>query len=135
LEEDLMPLPVLASPLAMIGPTTSTEKLKGSTSLLTSAQCYVENNIKKIMELIIEAWDMSKSMVSFGIRAHVFHEYLQEDLKKKEGFYLDVVVPFGVKVTNMTELRRREEDLPSLNQIKQLNACWKEKVKNLNGIV
>jgi hypothetical protein len=35
----------------------------------------------------------------------------------------------------MMELRRREEDIPSPNRIKQLNACWKEKVKNLNGIV
>jgi hypothetical protein len=128
LDEDLMPLPILASPLAMIGPTTPT-------SLLTSARGYVEKNIKKIMELITEAWEMSKSMVSFGMRAHVFHEYLQEDLKKKQGFYLDAVVPFGVKVTNMTELRRREEDLPYPNGIKQLNACWKEKVKNLNCIV
>jgi endo-alpha-1,4-polygalactosaminidase (GH114 family) len=56
-------------------------------------------------------------------------------LKNEEGFYLDTVVPFGVKVTNMTEFKRREDDIPSLNQIKQLNACWKEKVKNLNGIV
>jgi hypothetical protein len=135
LEEALMPLPVLASPLAMIGPTTPATKLKGSASLLTSARGYVEKNIKKIMELITEAWEMSKSMVSFGTRAHAFHEYLQEDLKNEEGFYLDAVVPFGFKVTNMTELRRREEDLPSPNWIKQLNACWKEKVKNLNIIV
>ena len=97
-----MPLPILSIPLAMIRPTTSTEKLKGSTSLLTSARGHVENNIKKIMELITEAWEMSKSMVSFGMRAHTFHEYLQVDLKNEEGFYLDAVVPFGVKVTNMT---------------------------------
>jgi hypothetical protein len=32
-------------------------------------------------------------------------------------------------------LRRREEDIPSPNQINQLNAYWKEKVKKLNGIV
>jgi endo-alpha-1,4-polygalactosaminidase (GH114 family) len=95
----------------------------------------VEKNIKKKIELIIEAWDMSKIMVSFGTRVHAFHEYLQEDLKNEEVFYLDTVVPFGFKVTNMTYLRRREEDLPSLNHIKQLNACWKEKVKNLNIIV
>jgi hypothetical protein len=87
------------------------------------------------MELITEAWEMSKSMVSFGTRACTFHEYLQEDLKNENGFYLDEVVPFGFKVTNMTKLRRREEYLPSLNQIKQLNACWKENVKNLNIIV
>jgi hypothetical protein len=54
---------------------------------------------------------MSKSMVSFGTREHAFHEYLQEDLKNEEGFYLDAIVPFGFKVTNMIDLRRREEDL------------------------
>jgi hypothetical protein len=134
LEEALMPLPMLASPLAMIGPTTLVEKLKGLTILLTSSQGYVEKNIKKRMELIREDWEMSKSMVSFGTRAHAFQEYLQENLKNEEGFYLDAVVPFGVNVTNMTELRIREEYLPSLNRFKKLNACWKEKVKNLNGI-
>jgi hypothetical protein len=66
------------------------------------------------MELITEAWEMSKSMVSFGTRAHAFHEYMQEDLKNEQGFYLDAVIPFGIKVTNMKELRRIEEDLPSL---------------------
>jgi hypothetical protein len=67
------------------------------------------------MELIIEAWEMSKSMVSFGMRAHTFHEYLLVDLKNEEGFYLNVIVPFGFKVTNMTELRIIYEDIPSPN--------------------
>jgi hypothetical protein len=58
LEEDLIPLLVLDSPLAMIGPTTLAKKLKGTTSLLTPVVGYVEKNIKKIMELIIEAWEM-----------------------------------------------------------------------------
>jgi hypothetical protein len=71
-----MHIPILASPLAMIEPTTLAMKLKGSTSLLTSVKGYVENNIKKRMELIADAWEMSKSMVSFGKRAHAFHEYL-----------------------------------------------------------
>jgi hypothetical protein len=35
----------------------------------------------------------------------------------------------------MTELRRREEDLPSPSRTKQLNVCWKEKIKKLNNIV
>jgi hypothetical protein len=35
----------------------------------------------------------------------------------------------------MTKSKRRQEDLPSLDQIDQLNACWKEKLKNLIGIV
>jgi hypothetical protein len=78
----------------------------------------VENNIKKRMVLITEAWENSKNMISFSSRVHGFHEYLQVDLKNEEGFYLDVVVPFGVKVSNMTELRRREQDVPSPSQIK-----------------
>jgi hypothetical protein len=82
LEEALMPLPILSSPFTMIGPTTPATKLKGSLSLLTSSRCYVEKNIKKIMELITEAWEMSKNMVSFGTRAHAFHEYLQAGFEK-----------------------------------------------------
>jgi hypothetical protein len=102
LEEALMPLPVLASPLAMIGPTTPAVKLKGYSSLLISSRGYVEKNIKKRMELITEAWEMSKNKVSFGTREHAFHEYLQEDLKNEQGFYLDTAVSFSFKVTNMT---------------------------------
>jgi hypothetical protein len=60
---------------------------------------------------------------------------LQDDIKNEEGFYIDVVLPFGTKVSNMMELRRREEDFPSSSQIKQLNDCWKETIKNLNNIV
>jgi hypothetical protein len=35
MEDTLMPLPLLASPLTIVGPTTPTAKLKGSSSLLT----------------------------------------------------------------------------------------------------
>jgi hypothetical protein len=73
-------------------------------------------------------------MISFGSRAHAFHEYLQADLKNEECFYLDVMVPFGVKVSNMSELKIRE-DLPYPSWIKQLNSCWKEKINNLNNII
>jgi hypothetical protein len=87
------------------------------------------------MSLIIEAWEIPKNIISFGSREHAFHEYLKAYLKNEEGFYIDVVLPFEIKVSNMTELKRREEDLPSPSRIKQLNACWKEKIKNLNNIV
>jgi hypothetical protein len=134
LEETLMPLPLLGSPLEIVGATMPTTKLKGSSSLLTSAKSYVENNIKKIMALIIESWEISKNMIYFGSRVHAFHEYLQTVQKNEEVFYLDFVVLFGVKVSNMSELRRREEDLPSPIQIKQLSTCWKEKINNLNNV-
>jgi hypothetical protein len=116
-----MPLPLFDTPLEMVESIALASNLKGSATLITLARDYVENNIKKIMELIIEAWKMSKNMVSFAKRAHVFHEYLQADLKNEQGFYLDAVLPFGVEVTSMTESRRRQEDLPSLDRIDPLN--------------
>ena len=69
------------------------------------------------------------------MRAHTFHEYLHAALKSEEGSYLDAVVPFDFKVSNMKKFIRREGDIPSPNWIKQLNTWWKENVKNLNIIV
>jgi hypothetical protein len=135
LEEALIPMPLLANPLAIAMPATPAAKLKGSSSLLTSCRGYVENNIKKRMELITEAWETSQTMTSLGTRAHNLLEHLQADLKDEEHFYLDRVLPFHTIVNNMTETRRRQQDLPSKNRISQLNACWKEKVKNLHLIV
>jgi hypothetical protein len=135
LENALMPLPILESPLSMVKPTTPTIKLKGSSSLLKTIRSYVDKTIKKRMSLITEAWEVSKNIVSFSSRAHAFHEYLHADLKNEEGFYVDVVLPFGIKVSKLIELKRREEDLPSPSRIKQLNSCWKEKINNLNNIV
>jgi hypothetical protein len=135
LEEALIPTPLFASPLAKTMPATPAAKLKGSSSLLTSCRGYVEKNIKKRMELITEAWETSQNIASFRTRAHALHEHLQADLKNEERFYLETVIPFGNHVINISDLRRRQEDLPSPNRIKQLKACWKEKVKNLHLIV
>jgi hypothetical protein len=117
LENSLMPLPILQSPFSMVKPTIPIIKLKGSSSLPTSVRSYVEKNIKKRMSLIIEAWELYKNIVSFGSREHAFHEYLQADLKNEEGFHADVIFPFGIKFSNMTELKRRKEDLPSPSRI------------------
>jgi hypothetical protein len=56
---------------------------------------------KKRMTLITEACEISKNIVSFGSRAHSFHKYFQADLKNEEGFYIDVVLPFGKKFSNI----------------------------------
>jgi hypothetical protein len=138
LEEALIPMPLLASPLAIampVTPYTPATKLKGSSSFLASCRGYVEKNIKKIMELITEAWETSQIMDSLGRRAHNLLELLQMDLKNEETFYLDTVIPFSFHVNNMADTTRRQHDLPSKSQITQLEACWKEKVKNLYLIV
>jgi len=80
LEENLIPLPLLSSPLKIVRPTTSIAKLKGSSRLLTSSRSYVERNIKKIMALITKAWEISKKIASFGVREYAFHEYLKANL-------------------------------------------------------
>jgi hypothetical protein len=60
LETSLMHLPILASPLTMIKPTTPGIKLMRSSSFLTTVQNYVEKNIKNRMSLIKEAWEYLK---------------------------------------------------------------------------
>jgi hypothetical protein len=95
----------------------------------------VENNIKKIMELVTEACKTSQTITSLGTRAHSLLQHLQAELKDEENFYLKTVLPFGTNVNNMTEMKRREQDLPSKKWIGQLNACWKEKVNKLHLIV
>jgi hypothetical protein len=74
--------------------------------------------LKNRMPLVMEACEVSKNIVSFGLRVHAFHEYIQVDIKNEEGFYRDDVIPFGINVSNMTETKRREEYFPSPNQIK-----------------
>ena len=49
LEEDFILTVVFANPLAKNMLATPANKLKGSSSLLTSCRGYVEKNIKKIM--------------------------------------------------------------------------------------
>jgi hypothetical protein len=86
------------------------------------------------MELVTKAWKRSQTITSLGNRAHSLLEHLQAELKDEEIFFLKTVIPFSKIVNNMTETKRRE-GLPSKNWIGQLNACWKEKVKNLHLIV
>jgi hypothetical protein len=95
-------MPLFASPLVIAMSATLVAKLKGSSSLLTSCRGYGERNINKIMELITQAWETSQSMASLGTRAHDLRKHLQADLKNEESFYIDMVIPFGVHVNNMT---------------------------------
>jgi hypothetical protein len=115
LEESFIPMPFLANPLAIAMPANLVAKLKGSSSLLASCRGYLENIIKKRMELITEALETSQTMTSLGMREHNLLEHLQGNLKDEEHFYLDRVLPFGTIVNNMTEMRRRQQDLSSIN--------------------
>jgi hypothetical protein len=127
-------MPLLVNPLAIAMLSTPRPNVKASSTLLTSCKGYVENNIKKRVELVTEAWKISQTITSLGTRAHSLLELLQAELKDEENLFLKMAIPFGKIVNNMTKTRR-EEDIPSKNCIGQLNACWKEKLKNLHLIV
>jgi hypothetical protein len=140
LKATLMPPPILASPVAMIWPEKifpetpeSSARVKGISSLIIATRHFFEENIKKRMYLILELWDLSKSFASIGLRIQNTREYLNIDLKNDEGFYIDGVVMFAVKVSVMTERMRNQEDLPSPSCKKQLKACWIERINVLKG--
>jgi hypothetical protein len=135
LEEALIPMPLFVNPLAIAMPATPATNLKESSTLLASCRGYLENNIKKRMELVTKAWKTSQTITSLGTKAHSLLEHLQAELKDEEIFFLKMVIPFGTIVSNTIEIKRREQDLPSKKRIQQLNSCWKEKGKNLHLIV
>jgi hypothetical protein len=115
LEEALIPIPLFSIPLEITMPTTPATKLQGSSILLASCRGYVEKNIKKVMELITQALETSQSMAYLGTWEHALHEHLQADLKNEERFYIETVIPFGIHVNNMIDMRRRKEYIPSPN--------------------
>jgi hypothetical protein len=134
-EEAFIATPEFASPLAKNIPATPAAKLKVSSSLLASCRSLVENNIKKKMHLVTEAWETSQNIASFRKRENDLHEYLQTNLKNDQCFCEQVLTPFSNHAINISDLKRRKENLPSPKWTKQLKACWKKKVKNLELIV
>jgi hypothetical protein len=134
-EEAFIATPEFASPLAKTVPATPAAKLKVSSTLLASCRALVENNIKKRMQLVTEAWETSQNIASFRKRENDLHEHLQTNLKNDQRFYEQMLTPFSNHAINNSDLKRRQENLPSPKRIKQLKACWQKKVKNLELIV
>jgi hypothetical protein len=127
----LMPPPILATPVATVQPGKNFEKnlyssirLKGTSSLLSSTRCYVEQNIKKIMSLILNTWDLASIFACLGSKIQNTREYLKASIENDEVFYKDGLATFIMKVSTMTEYERKQEDLPSQTRIKKLKACW-----------
>jgi hypothetical protein len=107
LEDAFIPMPLLVDPLAIAMPGTPAPNVKASSTLLTYCKAYVENNIKKRVELVTEAWKISQTITSLGTRAHSLLELLQAELKDEEKIFLKTVIPFGKIVNNMTEKKKK----------------------------
>jgi hypothetical protein len=67
-------------------------RVKGISSLIIATRHFVEKNIKKIMSLILDLWDLAKSFSSLGVRIQNTKEYLNAYLKNDEGFFTDGVL-------------------------------------------
>jgi hypothetical protein len=60
---------------------------------------------------------------------------LQKDLENDEGFFKEVVNTFSAKVSSLNEARRKEQKLPSPYRMKQINACWLRRIKELREMI
>jgi hypothetical protein len=85
-EHTFLATPEFANPLAKILPSTIAAKMKVSSTLLACSRALVENNINKIMQVVIEAWKTSQNLVSFGKKANDFLEQLEMNLKNEQLF-------------------------------------------------
>jgi hypothetical protein len=134
-EEAFIATPEFASPLAKNVSSTSAAKMKVSTTLLACSRSLVENNIKKIMQLVTESWETSQNIVSFRKRVDDLLEHLEANLKNDQHFCTKMLTPFSNHVVNTSELKRIQENLPSPNCTQKIKSCWQKKVKNMQLIV
>jgi hypothetical protein len=109
----------------------SSNKCKVSSSLLQAIIKYVGDGIHKIIYLIQEIWDIAQNVANFATIITNFKQYLQNDLENDEGFYKDKMGTFLAKVSSLSSIHRREKKLPLSIHMKQINACWLKRIKNL----
>jgi hypothetical protein len=142
LEKYFLPRPLFVEPITTIQPLCSLEdvpetssRLKGSSSLLMVVRKYIGDNIKRRIALILEIWELATNSTTLSTRVLHFKEYLQKDLENDEIFYKEVVGTFSAKVLSLSDIHRREQNIPSKARLKQINACWLKRIKCLQEIV
>jgi uncharacterized coiled-coil DUF342 family protein len=113
----------------------SINKCKGSSSLLQTTRKYIGDKIHKIIDLIQEIWELAQGSTEFATRITNFKEYLQKYMENDEGFYKNVVSTFFSKVSILSNIHKREQNLPSNTQMKQINACWLKMIKKLREMI
>ena len=116
-------------------PATTVAKMKVSSTLLACSRALVDNNFNKIMQLVTEAWETSQNIVSFQKRENDLLEHLEENLKNDQHFCEQVLTHFSNHAINTSDLKRRQDNLPSPKRTKKVKSCWKNKFKSLELIV
>jgi hypothetical protein len=121
--------------LEKIMPSTTAAKMKLSSTLLACSKSLVENNINKRMQLVIEVWETTQNLVSFEKKANGLLEHLEVNLTNEQLFGHQLLDPFANYSLNTSELKRRQEKLPSPKHTKKVKSCWQKKIENLPLIV
>jgi hypothetical protein len=62
----------------------TSSRLKGSSRLLMEVRKYIGDGITKIIDLILEIWELAQSSTTFSTRVFHFKKYLQKDLENDE---------------------------------------------------
>ena len=73
-------------------------RVKGISILIIATRHFVEENIKKIMSLVLDLWDLEKQISSLRLGIQNTKDYLNAYLKNDEGFFRNGVAMFVEKV-------------------------------------
>jgi hypothetical protein len=134
-EQDFIATPEFSILLAKTVPSTTTAKMKVSSTLLACSRTLVDNNINKRMQLVAQTWEISQNLVSFENKANDLLEHLEASLENDHHFYEEVLSHFFNYVVKTWKLKIRQEKLPSPKRTKKVTACWKKKFDNLDLII
>jgi hypothetical protein len=96
---------------------------------------YVKDEFKKRVDLIQEIWDLAQTTTIFSTRIPNLKEYLQNDLENNEEFYKESLNTFSSKVSSLTDIHRREKNLPSNTRMKHIKAYWLRIIKSLREMM
>jgi len=142
LDNSLLPNPLFVDPIVAISPLNSLEdiidsssRLRSVSSLLMTIRKYIGDNIHKRIYLILEIWELATTSTTLSSRILNFREYFQKHLENDEHFYKKFVDIFSSKVSNMNDVHRREQHLPSKILLRQINTCWLKMNKCLREIL
>jgi hypothetical protein len=109
--------------------------LKVASILLTTIRKYAANNINKRVILNLDDREVATSSTSVSVMILNIKEYLQKDLENDEHFYMEDVNTFSARISSMSDVHRREQNIPSKVRIKQIDACWSRRIKCLREMI
>jgi hypothetical protein len=75
-----------------------------------------------------------QNLVSFGKKANDLLEHLEGNLKNYQHFFEEVLTHFSNHVINTSELKRRQEKLPSPKRTEKVKHAGKRKLRTWSSL-